>query len=444
MKTSKLLFLVLAAGILTRIVLWCCQSNAAGDDGERYYRESQNLVEYGVFSSEIGTPPSPTAHDLPLWPTTMSGILWLTGSKAITTYIAGIFNLALMCGATFFLLSLLAAPPFNCGTKGKILAAAVLLFSPESIPYSLFYMPDTMALFFLCGALKFFFKGIYVSKKWLIGATLMFSAAVLAKPICLPVSIAFIFSLLLILPTPFLRRCAWVLACLALLTGSMLPWYMRNKQAFGTPGLTTISGTNLYGCNWGWMVNSWPESKRIEALEQNKAIEARAEEFDLMRRSKILGTYAKDQILTHWGDYLLFTIKRHPRLYCGTGTVALFRYLGAEGCCTAITKSTQDGQPSSDFTRRDSVIAWSIQYVSLALLAAIYLIIICGIVSGACAARASGRLFSMASVAFFAALGGMLLLALVIGPITATRYRFIMLPFFALMASFAYFPKRRP
>lgn len=436
MRVSNPLHWIIVVGIVLRIVLWCFQVTPAGDDGERYYTESQNLVEHGVFSTDSGSHPHPTAHDLPLWPYTMAGILWLTDSKSATIRLSGILNISLMLGAVLFMLSLLRRPPFHASTRGKVLATAVILFLPDSIPYSLFHMPDPMALFFLCGAMAFFFRGIYGSRKWLMLSAAFFGLAILAKPICLPIAMAFFTSLLFLLRTSFLRRVGWLSLSCALLGMILLPWVLRNQKAFGRAGLTTISGTNLYSCNWGWMVQTWPTQKRSEAQRQNKIIETQVKSFDLMSRSNILGRYAKEQILTHLPEYAYFTLLRHPRLYLGTGTVALLRYLGLEGPCRALSGINPDGTPTEDFTTLDYAMGWGAQMGGFLLLAINYAIILVGLFFGIRDALRSRSLLSQQSVSLGVALGGIILLAIVIGPVVATRYRFLMIPFFAALASF--------
>lgn len=440
MKASKMLHWVIACGLLLRLLLWCVQAAPAGDDGERYYSESRNLVEHGVFSTETGATPRPMAHDLPLWPGTMAGILWATGSKAATVRLAGLLNIALMAGAALFLLSLLGRAPFHADTRGKALAIAILFFLPDSFPYSLFHMPDPMALFFLCGAMASFFRGVYGKRWWLMVSTGAFGCAILAKPICLPIAGAFFVALLFLLPTAFWRRCAWVALCAALVGVLLCPWMLRNKRAFGTMGLTTISGTNLYHCNWGWMVRSWPEPKRSEALRQGDLMEKQVQSLDLMAQSKALGAYARKQLLGHLPDYARFTLLSHPRLYVGTGTVALLRYLGLEKACLALTKRTPEGKTTNDFAFRDRIAGWGVQGVAFALLGMCYLIVFGGFVLGLRRAVRTRSPFSPTTIAFGVALGGVLLLALVIGPVVATRYRFMMLPFFALLASLIFPP----
>lgn len=70
-----------------------------------------------------------------------------------------------------------------------------------------------------------------------------------------------------------------------------------------------------------------------------KRFETSIQADDLMVQSQKKGAYAKERILAHLPQYGLFTLKRHPRLYGGTGTVALFRYLGLERICNCLDVS---------------------------------------------------------------------------------------------------------
>lgn len=445
MKVNNPLVWVFGIAILLRLLLWSFQVAAPGDDGERYYAESKNLVEHGVFSSDRTSPPAPTAHDMPLWPGTMAGILWITDSKPLTVRISGLLTISLMTCAVWFIVSLLGREPFHCSTGGKALAAGVMFFMPEAIPYSLFYMPDAMMLFFLCGALNLFFKGIYERRVDLLASSVLFGFAILSKPISLPIAGAFFVALLFVLPTSFLKRILWVCACFILVGAMLSPWMLRNKAAFGQAGLTTISGTNLYKCNWKWMVKKWPEPQRTETMKANQQFEDSLADADLMTQSKAMGKYAKEQILTHFKEYVAFTLQRHPRLYFGTGTIAVLRYLGLEGACAVLEDASGGGTSVAVPTQNDKVIAWGMQGLSFVILGLAYCVILVGFLRGGWAALKSKSLFSLRSIAFLSAFGGVLLLAIVIGPITATRYRLAMIPFFAILASMAFLlPKRQP
>lgn len=428
---------IFGVALVLRLVLWSFQVSALEDDGERYFAECCHLVNDGVFSFSTTTLPEPTAHDVPLWPGTMAGMLWLTGSEQATIRLAGLLNIFLMAGAAGWVVALLKRKPFGCSLAGQVLAAGVMFFLPEMVPYSLLCMPEAMMLFFLCGALNFYFRGVYERRGYLLGAAAFFALAILSKPISLPLAGSFLFALLFILPRAFPKRILWVCACCVVIVGMLSPWILRNRAVFGNAGLTSISGTNLYGCNWGWMVEQWPEPRRSEALAQNQHFEASLEGMDAMTRAKAQGAYARDAILSNFTDYALFTLRQHPRLYFGTGTIALLRYLGQEGACAALKEASGIKTHVEAPTPWETVLAWGLQGVSLVFLAIGYLIILVGMLKGGWRALKSKSLFSSNSVAFLSAFGGILLLAVVIGPVVATRYRVAMVPFFAILASMA-------
>ena len=444
-KINKFFWCIFAIGIGLRLLLWTFQANAAGDDGERYYAESHNLVVHQTFSSNSVTnegKPYATAHDLPLWPGTMAGILKVTGSKSATIRIAGLLNLALYAGAALLLASLLAVRPFNVGRLGQSIAIGLFLFIPESIPYSLFYMPDAMAVFWTVLALWAYFRALYNEKKfvWFVVSFFSFSLAILSKPISLPLTGAFV------VITPFLMKRQWwvrvgtTVLFVVIVAGMLYPWVMRNKRAFGTAGLTTISGTNLYSCNWGWLVQQMPPKQKAKILEEDKAYESTLAGQDLMKRSQNLGAYARSKISEYWKEYALFTLKKHPKMYFGTGTIALFRYLGMDGACTALERQYGSGRFAKEATTMDKVFAYILQGAALLLLTLCYFLVAIGFslaIGRTIKCMRNGKsIFSDPIIAVACAALILLMFAIVIGPVTATRYRFIMIPFFAVLASF--------
>lgn len=431
----------LIVGLAFRLLCWCLQVKPEGDDGNRYYAESQNLVNYGIFSSESGNPPPPTAHDMPLWPATMALFLKVTGSRTCTVRLAGMLNLALYAGAGLLLAAMLKRPPFALGERGRAVSLWVFVGLPETWAYSLFHMPDTMALFFLTVALYLFARGVYGRGTWLLASASAFALAIYAKPICLPLAMAFALASLIVSPHRWLKRLALTAGFVGLILLMLSPWVLRNKRAFGTAGLTTISGTNLYACNAGWMINSWPEAKRQAALDNRATFEADIRSLDLMAQSKAKRKFAQEEIKRHWKEYLLFTLKSHPRLYFGTGTLAFLRYFGLEGACTALEEKTGQGSFRAPATQGDRVLAYTLQLVTFSILGLLGCSILVGAGRSLHAAIASLRpatcWLTPAVVAWSFAFGGILVCALVIGPVVATRYRFIMLPFFAIFAGFA-------
>lgn len=452
MKVNQLLKLVLIAGIVLRIVLWCFQSNPSGDDGQRYLTEGLNMVRYGVFSTQYevadGEIPLPSAHDMPLWPGIMAVVYWITDSVRATQYIAGAINIGLVLVGALFLVALLKGKPFRLQEQNIMIALAVYLFMPESVIYSLFHMPDQLAVTSIIVALYCYFKGLDGNWKFLFGAFFMFLTAIYSKPICIPLSFALIVAMPSIMTCPVKKRIAALVLGFAVLAIGLYPWVLRNKCAFGTSGLNSIAGTNLYSCNWGWMVNQFPADRMATEQMEMKEFESKIFGFDLMKRSKLQGKYAKEKLLTHFPDYVLFTIKQHPRLYVGTGSVAMFRYLGAERLSNAlVTMFASDKSTDKEvfnekpYTPTEKFICGAVQILSWLILLSGYLLVAIGIVKGSRDVvrkfKSSDCNFS-AILIFFCPVLCLVLLALIIGPIATTRYRLIMLPFFSVLAAYAY------
>lgn len=443
MKVSKLM-IVIVVGILLRCLLWAFQVDPAGDDGARYLTESINMVDYGVFSTDVASDenavPQPSAHDLPLWPTMMAIIYKIAHSVRATQYIAGIVNIVLMCGAVWFLVSMLRRAPFDLSERSIAIGCFVFLFMPDSVIYSLFHMPDMTAVFFVTTGLWSFYR--FIERRNILDCAIYAISAGLAiysKPICIPLFGAFTVSMLLVLKERIIYRVACVTSICVIMGVMLTPWVIRNEKAFGTPGLTTISGTNLYNCNWGWMVDRMPEREMLACKARMAEFEASIDGVDKMKSSKLQGAFAKRELLSHIGQYGLFTLRAHPRLYVGTGTVALLRYLGLDSCCYALDDLWGSGNhaPNDErvpYGKIQIVVSCTIQIISWIILVLGYALVSVG----------SFKLikdvftnWSMERLVIISPLLSLILLALIIGPVTATRYRFIMIPFFAIIASLA-------
>ncbi len=167
MKASRWILSVALLGIGLRVLLFLFQDNPQGDDGLRYLTESLNLVDHGVFSTDATRMPrTPSAHDLPLYPAIMGVFYWMTNSVGATQIMAGAFNLTLVVGCVFLLCSMLRNKPFCFTDKAIAVSLFVFLFMPESFVYSLFHMPDQLAVFCVVLMLWFYFKGCFLDSKY--------------------------------------------------------------------------------------------------------------------------------------------------------------------------------------------------------------------------------------------------------------------------------------
>lgn len=443
MKVSKLK-LVVALGLALRVALWALQVDPAGDDGRRYLRETINLVDYGVFSVDqnvpVGEMPSPDAHDMPLWPATMAVFYKLSQSVAFTQYASVALNVLLMGVTVWFLGLILRSEPFCVGENGRALGCAVLLFMPDSIMYSLYHMPDMMAVCFVTIGMWSYFKFINSTRfRFMVSYSLFWGLAILSKPICLPLFVALLLALPFVLQTPPFRRIVWALAGFAFVAVMLAPWVIRNQRAFGTAGLTTISGTNLYFYNWKRLVQTFSSDEQAKCYAEMRALESRLQNTDKMASSKAYGAYARKQILAHLPQYVQYTLVQHPRMYVGTGTVAMLRYLGLNRICYALEDLGGKGNhPPNElpvtYSTIHRIIGIGIQVVSWLVLLGGYLLIIFGIVN---IMRRVKSITARERILWLCPLLCLMLLAVVIGPIATTRYRFIMIPYFSILAAFA-------
>jgi len=446
MKGNKAFWWVFWLGIGLRACLWALQVTPEGDDGMRYLSESVNMVKYGVFSTasflESHGVPAPSAHDLPLWPSIMAVAYWITDSIRATQYIAGFINILLCATGALCLGSLLKDKPFCLSNKQVAIGCCVYLFMPESIMYSLCHMPDQLAVTSVIVGLWFYFRAVSYGNVYLVGTVISFVAAIYAKPICIPLTIALLCALVFLLQGKLLQRILVSAMCISMIIVCLYPWTIRNKMAFGTAGLTSISGTNLYSCNWGRLVDRLPEDEQRRAKEDMAQFEASIKNNDLMLRSKKQGEYAKKQLSTHLTEYALYTLKTHPRLYAGTGTVAMFRYLGMDRICDCLDSMWNSGNARGfvatherPYTFLEKTLAAVVQIISWIVLLMGYVLVLTGIWRGLkCTIRNSDKKLEPWLV-YLCPILCLLLLALVIGPITATRYRFIMIPFFSMLAA---------
>jgi hypothetical protein len=142
-----------------------------------------------------------------------------------------------------------------------------------------------------------------------------------------------------------------------------------------------------------------------------------------MTESIILRNIAKSEIKSNLHDYTHTILTRHPRLYAGTGTIALFSIFGD----TTAIQFLKYFDANNISIKKVNLLPYFIQLISWCLLGLIYILFIYGLIV---------LLFEKKYFIFFFILFAIFYLAIIIGPVVATRYRFVMLPFFSLAASF--------
>ena len=416
----------LALILVSRVLLAVSGVWLAGDDGARYLQEGINLSTYGVFSSEIGTHPAPTAHDLPLYPTLLAGIHWLTGEATATARAAAVINA--------FLYTLAAAGVYLicrklvAGQRTALVALWLFAVIPEGIPYSIFHMPESLFLALFTWSQLFLIRCIQSGGVGALCASFsLLGLTILTKPITVFYPV---FAGLLILvfchKMRFGRRVASAIAGLTLVALALCPWVLRNWTAFHVAGLSTITGTNLFDYNYRFILEDRHGTQAPEILKQQQAdilagVDGQAS--NPFVRSNALGAAAKTGIKESWQDYLVTTLKRHPRLYIGTGNIAFLKLLGSPTGSVAYNQVASEGvYPALRGLPATVLIA---QVAGWLVLLLIYTLTGIG-------------LFTLLQQKHWLALallgGGIAYFALLIGPVVHTRYRLAMSLYFAIAA----------
>lgn len=423
--------LILSFVFFSRFLLWLFQSDAAGDDGERYFLEGLNWAKYGVFSSltsEGGQLPLPTAHDLPIFPGLIAVLMKVFPDKTLVVHAVGLVNILFFLG---FVINVMLCAHLLFKEPRAVLVAGVLCSTfPELLIYSLFCMPES--LYLLLSSFATFLLVYSIIERQpatMIVAVVAQSLAVLTKPIGLPYLLLMVVVYLFFSSAGLANRCFIGIVSLMAAVIVLSPWCVRNYYTLGSFGLTTIAGTNLYDCNYRYMLEDMQPEKRQRIQEQHALQTTSANSCDLMMRSKILGKIAKKEILENPCDYAWTMVKRHPRLYVGTGTVALLRYVGY-------------WRPQNDSDMLHMFVKFGIpeiiQIVSWFLLGGGYCL--CGygllkMVSDSFLSLLAGEWISVPNFMAVLLCGGLVLFATVIGPVVATRYRVAMDMFIILAAA---------
>ena len=451
MKRNKAFWWIIAVGVGLRLVLWCFQAVAFGDDGAWYATLGVNLVDHGTYSMDKfvapGVPLRPSAHYLPLWPAVLAVFYWISGSFAAMQYMAGLFNIALCLGGALLMALVLRSEPFGFNRRQIAVSAAIFMFLPESITYSLCTMPDMLAIFLMLLSLKFFFKALYGSRICFAGLAAALLAAIYAKQICIPFAISLIAAIPVLSKGGKLKSVMVAAVCATVVIAGLSPWIARNKMAFGTAGLHTIPGTNMFYTNWGRFAAQLPGNECRKEKQAMENFMSEISKYDDMKISQLQFDYAKDRLMANIGRYAVYTLKTHPRLYGGTGTVALLRYLGAERVCEALdcmwgsgkSKGCETPEPEIPYSSWEKAVGVLLQIVAWSILLAAYVIAGVGLVRGFSRAKRieDGASRLSAFIAYLCPLLCLAMFAFVLGPNVTTRYRFIMTPFFAMLAGYA-------
>ena len=418
--TAALIALFILA---TRFVLVLLAANLGGDDGPRYMQEAVNLVRYHTFSHFLAAAPSPTAHDLPAFPAIASVVIYFVKSVPLAGKLISMLNAFAYTGAALVVYRITGC----LGGSHSVSATAMIIFgfSPESLPYSVFLMPESM--FLLVFLLAVYCAIMFWQEQRIRYGILAFwlsAVSIWFKPISV-----FYFTVLIITAAAMAVRTRRWAQCIAVIAAGCLiqviviaPWMARNQRDFGYADISDVTGGNLFEYNYRYMLEAlWHDpakaAKYVHDLREKMEVENPTLQSNPLAQSRLMTAVAINGIKAHPFVYIKTTLIRHPRLYAGTGTVALFRLLGLGF-----------DDPRANLPEpRIKIVFYATQLVSWSILLCIYLCVFRGLV----VLYRAGQHFALAviliNIGYF---------ALIIGPVVATRYRMVLLPFLAIAAAF--------
>jgi len=422
---DRTIWLIALAILLSRLVLVVFAFRLDLHDAARYIQEAANLLQYGILSGMNTPDAEPLAHDMPGYPLILAGLMLLFKNPWLVARVAGALNAFAFTGAALLVYALLTAAG---GSKRKA-AGAMLLFAlfPESFPYSVIEMPESLFLaFFLSSVLFTVWFLLEPRPGWLCLAFALLGCSVMLKPVSLPfagvVVLAVVFRYW---RQPALRRPV----ALALIGGLLAeaavcsPWLIRNYRLFGSASFTTITGSNLFWYNYRYMLlDKGIPAQAVDSILDGELKRVAAEtsgwETNPFIQTKALQKLVMSRIFADPLAYAWTVVKRYPNLYGGTGALDLIDMLSrAPRTQGARLDQTYANHPA----RRPLRIFLSV------LLCLMYMLIVVGTVVMIRARLWRPLLLAVIPILYF---------SLIYGPVTASRYRLTMAPFFAILAAY--------
>jgi len=158
----------------------------------------------------------------------------------------------------------------------------------------------------------------------------------------------------------------------------IFPWIYRNYKVFGTAEISSITGTNLFNCNYRYMLEDQNVINVDSVLNIKKSIafnKIDTNHLNCMTESVILRNVAKSEIKNNLYDYTHTVLSRHPRLYAGTGTIALFGIFRD----TSAIQYLKQFNTNTTSIKKANFFPHIIQLVSWCLLGLLYILFIYGL-----------------------------------------------------------------
>lgn len=432
LKIDRFFILIICLILFSRFLLVIFGKNLLGDDGNQYLVRAESYLKHKICVFEPNS--DPVFHDVPLYPLLLAFILFFTKSMpGLVIKIAGILN------AIFFTIGALGVFyfAFKISRKKTIGYLSMILFSisPESIPYSVFCMPDSLFLAVFIWSNLYLLNYLYEDKLiYLIISFLLWGLSVLIKPISLFYFIIIsIIVLVLDYRRIFIERVFGVIFGILIGITIIAPWPIRNYFIYNSLTISPKMDLQLFYYHYyNLLVEITGDKEKAGRVLRQQETEIKEKYKAIwdnpLMRVRLLGNWAKKQIMHELARYLSVSARRHIRLYLGTGTVALLRMFGNERAASAL--EMLEKFPSFSHIQKIPWYAIVIQMVSWIFLLIIYGFVLLGFYN-------MFRIKNYPSLIILIA--GLFYFIIIIGGTPYTRYRLSILPFFSILASYSFY-----
>ncbi|RJP28053.1 MAG: phospholipid carrier-dependent glycosyltransferase [Candidatus Omnitrophota bacterium] len=428
MRKKAAFFLILAVIFLSRFILVIAGQDLMGDDGFQYLTRAENYLKYGILSPDRADSFRNQFIDSPLYPILLSCFLRVLNSK-----IAAVRSIC-MLNSVFFILAACAVFFLAYRLSKKYLVAlfslAVFGMMPEGFVYSILNMPDSMFLAFFIWS-NYFFVSYFGCNRWrrLALASFLLGMSVLIKPISLLFILVYVVLIISFDKNDFRRRVKIAVLCILVQMFTLSPWLIRNYHVYKEIFFSTKKDIHLYYYDYRFILEDIYGKEAAGSMIEQKAREIFSNidvnSRDSVKAIHVLGGFAKKEIFSNFSSYATLLIKRHPRLYFGTGTVQLLTLTGDASGAQALYEFGR--QPALSMLRRLPVYVMTLQLFSWILLFLIYLLSIAGLMR--IIVKRKWETLVLLSLSF-------LYFVILVGPATHTRYRFDFSYLFAILCGF--------
>jgi hypothetical protein len=387
------------------------------------YRDAASMFATGGFWHDDERCDIHARARMPAYPAILMLCAWISQSTGIGVgYCALAINALCILIAVWCLHAIVAHATQD--RRLAFAAGAAFVLSPGLAPYALAPMPEALMLALCAGAVWFLAR----TRKWRDGvfAGLLAGLGVLAKPIALP--LAGLAGVAVLLRDGF-RHPRRALAFGGAVWCVVGVWMWRNWLVWDCVTLTPNGGSHAYHFIRPQLLEELGQDRGVVhpltlGVNESRAPTTEAEWLarfgfpheNLGKRHQLLGRLAWEDFREHPGTMLYLAVTRHPRLYLGTGTQAMY----------ALSSGTLLESRPGDLLWLWRSGWWLYQGATWLMLASLYVLAVRGVWLGM--RKAHLRPILTASLAALATM------AVLIGPFGHTRYRVPMMPFFAVLA----------